>query len=127
MPALNFMKVMAPKVESGEKNHTIRAKRKHPILSGDTLYLYTGMRTKSCRLLRPKTTCLYMREIKITESFVKIDGQSLYRESIKSLAIADGFESVEAFREYFKTTYGFPFYGDIIYWPKNNLSSFLEV
>ena len=126
MPALNFMKEMAPKVESGEKTHTIRARRKNPISPGDTLYLYTGMRHKSCRLLK-KTHCQYTCEIKITESFVKIDGQSLSRESIKNMAIADGFDSVEAFRDYFRKAHGFPFSGDIIYWPKNNLSSFLEV
>ena len=51
MAALNFQKQFAPDVESGIKLQTIRAKRKNPIKEGETLYLYTGMRTKKCRKL----------------------------------------------------------------------------
>ena len=51
MPALNFKKQFAEKVETGEKRQTVRAKRKRAFVVGDKLYLYTGMRTKYCRKL----------------------------------------------------------------------------
>lgn len=48
MPALNFKAQFAPLVESGAKRRTIRAfrKDKRDPKQGDTLYLYTGLRTK---------------------------------------------------------------------------------
>jgi hypothetical protein len=51
MPALNFRPQFADLVSSGQKTQTIRQVRKCPIKVGDTLWLYTGMRTKQCRLL----------------------------------------------------------------------------
>ncbi len=53
MGAYNFRAQFAEDVESGRKTQTIRAERKdgrRPKV-GDTLKLYTGMRTKACRLL----------------------------------------------------------------------------
>ena len=53
MPALNFRAEFADAVERGEKCQTIRAYRKdgrNP-KPGDTLHLYTGMRTRACRRL----------------------------------------------------------------------------
>lgn len=53
MPALNFKKRFEPMIESGDKRQTIRAKRKdcRDPKEGQTLYLYTGMRSKGCRKL----------------------------------------------------------------------------
>lgn len=52
MVALNFMKRFAPDVEQGIKRRTFRLESKRrPPRVGETLQLYTGMRTKSCRLL----------------------------------------------------------------------------
>jgi hypothetical protein len=51
MPALSFMQMFRPKIESGFKRHTIRAERAIPIKPGDLLVLYTGMRTRSCRFI----------------------------------------------------------------------------
>ena len=51
MPLIGFKKEFADLVESGAKRQTIRAPRKRPIKVGDTLYLYTGLRTKQCRKL----------------------------------------------------------------------------
>ena len=53
MPLLGFKKQFAPLVEEGQKRQTIRAKRRdgrNPH-AGETLFLYTGLRTKSCRKL----------------------------------------------------------------------------
>ena len=64
MPALNFQEQFAAAVESGEKRQTIRSERKRPIKVGDTLYLYTGMRTKRCRKLG-SAGCVGIEEIRI--------------------------------------------------------------
>ena len=47
---INFTKFI-DKILSGEKCQTIRQPRKLPIKPGDTLNLYTGLRTKDCQLL----------------------------------------------------------------------------
>jgi hypothetical protein len=51
MPAYSFQKQFVPFVESGEKTHTIRGKRKYPPKPGQPFYGYYAMRTKQCRKL----------------------------------------------------------------------------
>jgi hypothetical protein len=80
MPSLNFKAQFAESVESGSKKQTIRANRKHPIRIGDTLYLFTGMRTRNCRRLG-EATAKMVRDITISESGVKIDGQAIYERA----------------------------------------------
>jgi protein gp37 len=66
MPALNFKKQFAPLVETFKKRQTIRALRKdnrNP-RPGQTLYLYTGMRTKGCKKLG-EATCKKVTQITI--------------------------------------------------------------
>lgn len=52
MAAINFKEEFAPDVEFGSKRQTIRKVRKNPIVAGEELKLYTGQRTKKCRLLK---------------------------------------------------------------------------
>lgn len=52
MPALSFKKRFVGKIMNGQKRQTIRTPRRYPIEPGDTLYLYTAMRTKHCKKLR---------------------------------------------------------------------------
>ena len=72
MPALNYQAQFAPKVESGEKLQTIRARRKRPFKRGDRLYHYTGMRTKSCRKLG-ESTCVIAMDIVIGKKGIRFD------------------------------------------------------
>lgn len=115
MPALNFQKRFAGRVEDGSKRQTIRAMRKHPIRQGDRLYLYTGMRTRSCRKLGGATAIL-VRDILITQTAVKLDGDTLAARRVAELARADGFESVSEFKDFFRTQHGLPFRGQLIQW-----------
>jgi len=117
MTAYNFKAQFADDIESGRKQQTIRTERKDSRVprEGDALQLYTGMRTKSCRKLRD-TVCKYTREIIMTDCGVKLDGQAVYPSTILNIAKADGFDSVESFRTFFKDTYGFPFRGHLIKW-----------
>lgn len=52
MAILSFKKRFAGKVRNGSKCQTIRAFRKYPIRQGETLYLYTALRTKFAKRLR---------------------------------------------------------------------------
>ena len=51
MPSLSFRSHFVPKIERGEKTHSIRPKRKRAWKVGDDLALFYSMRTKQCRRL----------------------------------------------------------------------------
>lgn len=117
MPALNFQKQFVEKILSGEKMHTIRATRKSPIKVGDKLYLYTGMRTKSCKKLC-ETRCINSDKIAILENGdILINDTSISPASKHFLAIADGFHSLYHLLKWFDKNHGkYPFIGQIIKW-----------
>jgi hypothetical protein len=119
---LNFRAEFAPLVESGEKPHTVRARRRdgRDPLPGDTLHLYTGLRTKAVRLMR-REVCDYVREITIQPSagnvhHVLLGGIPLEQSHVEMLARFDGFTSGTEFVSYFEKTYGLPFTGLLIGW-----------
>lgn len=126
MPALNFEAQFAPAVERLEKRQTIRArgKRKPPKV-GDTLFLYTGMRTARCRKLG-EAACLSCEAISISVKSRtvqiprEVGGQhawlSLFDNQIEALSKADGFESADAFFAWFGKTHGDTFSGYLIKW-----------
>jgi hypothetical protein len=107
MGLYNFQQRFVPFVLSGAKRHTIRATRAHPDRPGNTLRLYTGLRTKwACLLMR--TPCIKVEEITIemrppkrtgvlTRGLlfpgVSIDGQKLASDELEALAWRDGFSS----------------------------------
>lgn len=126
MPALNFEPWKAPLVESGACCQTIRLERKHPILPGQTLYLFVGQRTTNCRRLG-EATCKSVQPIKIGDAWSKItetesvliEGQPLTFLQLVELVFADGFKG-EAFLydffAFFRKKYGLPFVGKLIKW-----------
>ena len=118
MPALNFKKQFAPDVEARIKRQTIRARRRdgrNP-QPGQILYLYTGMRTKSCRKLGT-ATCISVEPIAIENSDVIAVGPNVLTVDEKfMLAKADGFHYIDDFRSFFLKTHGLPFYGFLIKW-----------
>jgi hypothetical protein len=115
MPALNFKKQFAPLVKAGVKRQTIRAFRSRPFRKSDYLYLYTGMRTKTCEKLG-ETVAQVVSEITITEENVKINGEILSQDTLTMLALADGFDSVDEFYDFFRLSHGLPFHGQLIQW-----------
>jgi len=114
MPALNFQRRFAPKVESGEKRQTIRLPRKRPFACDDRLYLYTGMRTRSCRKLG-ESICTGALGIIITAYSVDIEFTGC-PPNLDAFAQADGFDDFCDFRDWFNANHGLPFRGDIIWW-----------
>ena len=129
MPAYNIKEQFAPLVEAGTKRQTIRPPRKRPTRVGDTLYLYTGMRTKQCRKLREET-CTSVWKIEIaTPSQIFMFGEPLSPDlasrrrwqlgydDMLAIAIADGFENdIIAMTSFFQQQYGLPFTGEVIRW-----------
>lgn len=126
---LNFKASFAPMVESGRKPHTIRALRKdgNDPLPGDTLHLYTGLRTKAVRLLR-REVCDYTRDIMIQPSsgdvhHVLLGGRELSQDDIDLLARVDGFAAASDFIGFFEAAHGLPFTGVLIGWRPSPLLS----
>ena len=119
MPALNFKAQFAPLVESREKKQTIRQVWKRPIKVGDTLYLYTGMRTKECRKLL-EAECMVISGFRIGADWesriVTVNGDKLSHDDLYSLAVRDGFPDIIAFEWFFIEQYGLPFAGVLIEW-----------
>jgi hypothetical protein len=117
MPAYNFKKQFAPMVEDGSKRQTIRKVRKTPTKPGDKLSLYTGMRTKACRLLE-YTRCVDVQPVEVYAiGVVHVGGSALTPAQLHDFARADGFQDGEQFVEFFRQEYGLPFTGaEVIKW-----------
>ena len=131
MVALNFQKQFADDVEERRKRRSIRAPRKdgRDPKAGDTLQLYTGMRTKACRKLGPDEKCRRVRPVEIDHMGVTIAGRKLYAGDAPAyaggvdpehydsdFARADGFDCFQSMREFFETEHGLPFRGNLIEW-----------
>ena len=117
MPALNFQKRFAHLVESGQKCQTIRAPRidgKPNACIGDTLYLYTGMRTKGCRKLG-KAICAKTSQVVITHDWRILVNGILVKDG-DGFARADGFSDMTEMFDWFHKTHGLPFEGSLIEW-----------
>lgn len=117
MALLNFKKQFVPKIESGEKTHTIRATRKTPIRAGETLHLYTGLRQKGTRLLM-RVPCTRVQPIRIETvrdgAVMAIDGQWYTQSECQQVAIRDGFANWDEMVAFFADR--LPFTGQIIHW-----------
>ncbi|MFG6413826.1 ASCH domain-containing protein [Roseateles sp. DC23W] len=105
---LNFKKQFAPAVESGTKLRTIRQHRKDGkrIQPGDTLKLYTGLRTRGVRLLRT-TPALRVSSIRLLASSQQliVDGQLLDIGEKQAFAKADGFATFADMLTFFHDQY----------------------
>ncbi len=120
MPALNFQAQFADAVESGEKCQTIRAYRKdkRDPKPGDTLFLFTGTRTKACRKLG-EVQCIETETISIDDDYeVRVGNRRLDADEIELLAEADGFHLAIEFLGFFEETHGLPFEGLLIRWDR---------
>ncbi len=128
MPALNFKQEFAEKIADGSKTQTVRKPRKDGrphAKPGDKINLYTGMRTKECRLLcearvtsvRPVTLdgtsmTLGGREMRQGEGNQYFDPETFDND----FARADGFDEYMDMAAWFDERYGLPFKGVVIQW-----------
>ena len=101
------------------KTTTIRAKRKKPIQKGDSLYLFSGQRTKYCQRLG-KVICRKTEAFVIEEESpgiykIIINGTILSEMVAHEVALEDGFTALGEMIKWFRKKYGFPFIGQRIY------------
>lgn len=97
MVALSFKTRFAPRIIAREKRHTIRAVRKRPIVVGEKLQLYTGMRTRHCRLIgTAQCTAAPWITIDFVSQAIMIQGHP----SIRTAAKLDAFAVLDGFRDW---------------------------
>jgi hypothetical protein len=136
MPAYSFQKQFVPRIESGDKTHTIRGKRKNRPRPGQTFYGYYAMRTKQCRKLIQSVITRVQDivieqgervcdlEIRASEGLkvywnipkITIDGE-LARDEAETLAVRDGFRDLLEMSDFWPPE-RLPFSGDIIHWKR---------
>ena len=83
--------------------------------AGQTLYLFTGMRTKNCQRLG-EVICKKSETITIEDHAVVVGCHALTTAQENYLAKQDGFESFIEFKDFFINEYGLPFFGFLIEW-----------
>lgn len=119
MGLYNFQSRFVPKILCGEKTHTIRAKRVNPDKPGNTLHLYTGLRTKKAKLLM-RVLCIRVEGIKIDctpggePTNIAIEGIWLSKSEREAFARRDGFENFADMMAFWKDR--LPFRGDVVHW-----------
>ncbi|WP_379963976.1 hypothetical protein [Epilithonimonas sp. UC225_85] len=102
------------------KLHTIRKDEKNRWKPGNLIDFFINARTKDMFRFAPRIKVLSTQQIKIfhqknsleNSAFVYMDDKRMREKQIETLAINDGFESVESFFEYFNED----FTGKIIHW-----------
>jgi len=116
--AFNFSPEFADAVVSGEKVQTVRkTKRAKP---GDLLQLYTGQRTKNCRLLR-EAKCAYVDYVHIAPDGLTVGDTEKHPGNADAFAKRDGFKNFDAMLAWFAAKYGSPhFVGYVHRWEVKN-------
>lgn len=124
MVAYSFQKMFVDPIRSGRKCQTIRADRRRHAREGEELQLYTGMRTKQCRLIG-RATCVCAIPIRINFStmypgdvVVVGAGPRIWAQDLDRFAHADGFNDWPAMRAFWEEQHPnvLLFVGVIIYW-----------
>lgn len=126
MPALNFHPRFVDAIRDGSKRQTIRAPRRHPIKPGDRLFLFTGMRQANCERVGV-ASCIRALRVRIefgdapraiVFSTVQPPTVSQTPTTLAGFAARDGFESWDAFVEFFARAHrgAVVFEGALIRW-----------
>lgn len=109
MTAFNFKPEFIPLIEAGIKTSTIRKKKRGAV--GRKMQLYTGQRTKACRLIK-EVDCTAIYPFSINESRLVTcphpDAVYLWRQ--------EGFTNPNDFIDFFEKQYGLPFHGYLHEW-----------
>jgi uncharacterized protein YqfB (UPF0267 family) len=118
MGLYNFQERFVPNILTGQKTHTIRAKRKNPDKAGNTLHLYVGLRRRGAALIM-RARCIKVEDIVLRVDNqdhlqVIIDGVALDQSEKELFAQRDGFSSFWEMCEFWNGLY--PFNGDLIHW-----------
>ena len=117
MVAISFDRRFADAVASGKKCQTVRHdRRRRPIVAGDKLQLYTGLRAKGARKLAD-AVCTETEAVEIiSRGDLFLGGRFADAHDREGFALADGFKSYDAMAEWFASKAGLPFRGRVIRW-----------
>ena len=119
MVAFNFKKDFAPLIREGKKISTIRRNKR--CAPGDTVQLYTGQRTKKCKLIL-ESLCVGVAEITIyPDRFPKcgpiLSGPFPFFYFLPERVFElEGFTSTAKMVEFFEDHYDLPFKGWLHVW-----------
>ena len=94
MVAYSFKPSFVGPILSGEKHQTIRLPRKRHARPGEQLQLYTGMRTRACRLIAsPVCEAVHDIRLDVEAGEISIDDAVVYSAivDLNAFAVRDGF------------------------------------
>lgn len=108
---LGFKKRFVEPILIGTKVHTIRKPRKIKPKIGETLHMYTGLRTPNCQVISKKEKLISKQKIRIRvcrtrDSFdveIFVDGRKLQWSEMHKVAEFDGFKDLFDFCNYWLT------------------------
>ncbi len=117
MGLYGFKERFAPRILDGSKTHTIRPLRAIADKPGNTLHLYTGLRTKRAKLLM-RVPCVKVESILMYEDgyrlAIVVDGSDLEQDECEAFARRDGFTSLADMKSFWNGR--LPFEGQIVHW-----------
>ncbi len=109
MPSFDFKPRFVPQIKANIKLSTIRSTERCKV--GDIMHLYTGLRTKDCKLIA-RRPCVLVTPFHITEhqliSCSHPDAGYIWRQ--------EGFDSPKDMLDFFGDLYGFPYSGFLHQW-----------
>ena len=110
MVAYSFKKQFAAPILDGTKIGTIRNDRKRHARPGEELQLYTGMRTRQCRLVARKI-CKSVHRIRMGIDafrilYIRIDDKDLPDIQWDDFAVGDGFADISAMGVFWMKDHG---------------------
>jgi hypothetical protein len=109
MVAYSFKSHFAPKIIAGTKCQTIRADRKRHARPGEEMQLYTGMRTKQCRLIM-RVTCEsiapVLLDFVVDKVLIERAGYYEVLYGLDIFAYRDGFDSWADMRAFWREHHG---------------------
>lgn len=109
---LGFKKQFVQPIQGGIKIFTLRKARKNQPKIGETLYMYTGLRTNKCELISNKETLKGLQIVRLallrfnehtTQIVIKVDGRLLSEKEMSTFAKYDGFSGLLEFADYWIT------------------------
>lgn len=108
---------------AGTKHQTIRAPRKRAIRPGDLLSLrrWTGTAYRSPQEEILSRNCysvcpIYLWAATRDMVHIRVGGEFLNHDEVRTFAVADGFDSYEVMARYWLATHPGPFHGELIEW-----------
>ena len=124
MHVFMFEDRFVPLIEAGEKRHTIRARRKRPVRTGDFLSLrrWVGKPYRSPQEIIAHVVALGSQDVLISgpsaDPEIEIDGKVLSQRELEHFARQDGFETPSEMAAWHERVNGLPFNGQLTRWER---------